>query len=150
MADRTFSGFLRRSLDVLAVEASTAYAAVAKTLAERRVSIEVDDERVVVANLSGKLTLLAAGEPCAAQATASRQVLHALLDGELGLTDAILADRVRLSGELDDLVAFHDALLLYFMGAVRSPSFAALSDEFFDSRATASSSERTATRGASE
>ena len=43
MADRTFSGFLRRSLDVLAVEASTAYAAVAKTLAERRVSIEVDD-----------------------------------------------------------------------------------------------------------
>jgi hypothetical protein len=130
MADTSFRGFLGRSLQVLEREAPLAYRAVCDTLGARRVAIRVDAERLLVENLSGKLCLVSAEGSVSAEASASRCVLRALIEGEVGLTDAILSDQVELVGGLDDLVAFHEALLFYFMGAVRSPSFVVLSDEF--------------------
>ena len=46
--------------------------------------------------------------------------------------DALLEDRFGLSGPLDDIVAFDDALGAYFASAARCPSFPALLDAFLE------------------
>lgn len=130
MAESSFQIFLSRSLRVLASEADQAYRAVALRLGGRRVAIVVDGERLSVASTLGRLSVERSFAPVVAEARASRTVLKQLLDGDRELTDAICADEVALQGELEDLVAFYEALLLYFLGAVRCPSFPDLLREF--------------------
>ncbi len=130
MAESSFQVFLSRSLRVLASEADSAYRAVMLRLGGRRVAIAVDGERLSVASLNGRLSVERSLGPVAAEARASRLALKRVLSGERDLMDAICADEISLQGELEDLVAFYEALLLYFLGAVRCPSFPKLLREF--------------------
>ena len=126
----SFSAFLTRSLDVLRAECPDAYDAVCARLGDRTVSISVDGEEVAVSSLRGTLRIRGSVPRVAATAISSRTTLLQLLDGQRGLTDAIVSDDVRLVGPLEDLVAFYEGLLQYFVGAVRCPSFASLLDDF--------------------
>lgn len=130
MGDAIFTRFLRRSLEVLEAEAPRAYALVSERLGARAVSIQVGAECVGIQATKGRL-VASRSLPSGTHARASLSTLRALLDGERGLTDAILAEEVVLIGELEDLVQFYEALLTYFRGAVRCPSFASLLDRFF-------------------
>jgi len=76
------------------------------------------------------LKLLVAAHKPAVEARVSRAALCELLEAEYTLPEAIYNDRVILRGHLDDLLAFYDALYLYFCGAVRCASFPAILDEY--------------------
>ena len=130
MNSRSFAAFLSQSLELLERECPAAYGAVCGKLGERLVAIGVDDEVVRVRARRGRLFLDRSSAPVAAQASASRAALGALLDGRTTLTRSILADEIVLVGAVDDLVAFYDGLVAYFQGAVRSPSFPRLLDAF--------------------
>ncbi len=60
----------------------------------------------------------------------TRPPVIALADGDDTLVDAVLAGRVVLRGDVDDLAAFHDALMAFLQGAVRAPDFAATLVDF--------------------
>jgi len=127
----SFTRFLTRSLELLRDQAPRDYEAVRHHLGDLCVSIEVDAERLSVADHRGVLDVKWGAHRAVATARASRSTLLDLLEGKIGLTEAIVADRVALIGPLPALVNFHDALLAYFMGAVRTPQFAPLLDDFF-------------------
>jgi len=109
-----------------------------RTLAPRAVRIALDGEVVTVACTPERATLLDASDAPdvldaldAADAPdvevrTSRAAIVALIDARSTLVESVLADRVELRGKLDDLVAFHDGLVVYLHGAVRAPSFPAL------------------------
>jgi hypothetical protein len=125
-----FTTFLVRSLELLRRQAPAGYTLVCQRLGSRTVAIEVEGERLCVRNVNGLLDVKWGARGAVAQARASKATLVELLRGELRLTQAIVEDRVQLVGALDDLVAFYDGLLAYFMSAVRAPGFAALLGEF--------------------
>jgi hypothetical protein len=62
--------------------------------------------------------------------TCSGRDIIALLDGEATLLGSALADRLRLRGRAEDLVVFHDALMVYLGAAVRAPGFVGLRARF--------------------
>jgi hypothetical protein len=68
----------------------------------------------------------AAGGAPAIDVRTTRATVLALIDAELSLVDAVLADHLSLRGALPDLLAFHEGLTTYVHGAVRAPSFPAL------------------------
>lgn len=131
MADGTFTRFLRRSLEVLEAEAPRAYVLVSERLGARVVSIQVGAECVGIAVSSGGRLVVSRSLPSGTHARASLEALRALLEGDRGLTEAILAEEIVLIGALEDLVQLYEALLTYFRGAVRCPSFAPLLARFF-------------------
>ena len=59
-----------------------------------------------------------------------RAALLDLVYGRCSFLDALLEHRIELTGTVDELSAFYDALILYLHGAVRSPAMPSLLDEF--------------------
>lgn len=130
-----FSVFLADSLAVLGREAPLAYATVYEKLGGRAVAIEVDGDALAVAPRWGRLERAPLPQRVVARASSSHGSLVRLLRGDVDLTRAILDGEVTLLGGLEDLAAFYDALIAYFMGAVRCPSFPELIDRFIDAEA---------------
>lgn len=126
----SFAFFLGRSLDALARELPAIYLTMCATLAPREVSIRVDGELVSVLCGADQARLLAVPEQPAVEVVTSRAAIVDLIDARSTLVESVLADRVRLRGKLDDLVAFHDGLIVYLHGAVRGPSFPDLLRQF--------------------
>jgi hypothetical protein len=126
----SFTGFLQRSLSLLEREAPTAHRAVVTALGDRSVNVQVDDETLALFAVRTRLVTAPPLERPTTSAKTSRRALSRLLRGELDLTEAILADDVALFGNVEDLTRLYDALLCYFRGAVRSPGFPRLLDEF--------------------
>jgi hypothetical protein len=48
------------------------------------------------------------------------QIIIDLIEGELTLNDAISRERLRISGSVDKVANFHDALLVYLEGLIRA------------------------------
>lgn len=122
----SFSALLRESLAALRVETPSVAATLAKTLGARRVSLVVDGDAVRVAAAHGRLSVLAGAGGAEVRVVTGRHTILALADGRQGLVDAILSDTLALYGAADDLIVFHDALVVYLSGAVRAPSFGGL------------------------
>jgi len=125
MSERAFASFLGESLDVMRRETPRAYAALCERLAPHVVHLVVGDEALgVCGNGDGyAVSVVAAPADASVDVRTTRATILALIDARLSLIDAILTDGIELRGCPDDVVAFHDALLTYVHGAVRSPSF---------------------------
>ncbi len=96
------------------------YARMCAELAPREVALDVGGEVVAVAfDDRGHRALPSPVAPRVELATTRAAILD-LLDGRITLLDAVLADRIVLRGGLDDVIAFHDGLMTYLHGAVRS------------------------------
>jgi len=122
MADPGFASFLRRSLEALERELPDVGQRLAACLESLAVSVQVDDETMVVRSDGRRVSCDEAGGAAAVAVRTGRSTLLALIDGGTTLTDAVLSDGVLLRGDPADLVRFHDALWLYMQGAVRAPS----------------------------
>jgi hypothetical protein len=123
VAEGRFSALLRQSLIVLERERPDVATRLAATLALLPVTIAVDDERLGLRSDGMRLRV---GEPdlhAPVTVTTGRATILALVDGDVALVDAVLADDVLQIGQADDLARFQDALWLYLQGAVRAPSF---------------------------
>jgi hypothetical protein len=126
----TFASFLARSLSALATELPWAYAKMCRTLNGREVSIELDGAIAVVLCSADSAAVASSGVAPAVECRTTRAAVLALARAETTLLEAVLGERVWLKGRVADLLAFHDGLMIYLGGAVRSPSFPGLLYEF--------------------
>ncbi len=101
-----------------------------RLLAPREVLLVIDGEAVVLAFDPASAHLLPGQRQPAVQLYTSRQTMLDVIDARLTLAEAVLADAIRLQGNVDDLAVFHEGLLTYVRGAVRCPSFPRLLDRF--------------------
>jgi len=122
-----FGVFLERSLALLAEEHPRSHRRLCDHMAGCTVQFEVDGRAVAVRFEPGRAWLSRARDARATTfARLDRATLLDLVDAVVSLPDAILADRFHLRADLDDVVRFHDALIVYLRGALRCPGFPAL------------------------
>lgn len=127
---RSFTTFLARSLALLEDEMPSAYSAVASHLGGREVLLHVDEETLSVRGAGERLHLSFVGTAPVVELRTCRDVIAALIEGEITLLDAVLSERLVLVGSVDDLVAFDAGLIAYLNGAVRCPAFPNLRDDY--------------------
>ncbi len=121
-----FGDFLFASFEALAREQPAIHARLCAQLAPRGVAIAVDDEIVAMRFDRHAVARGRSAGTTAIDVRTTRATVLALVDAELSLVDAVLADCLCLRGALPDLLAFHEGLTTYVHGAVRAPSFPAL------------------------
>lgn len=119
-----FEGWVAAALDALRVELPWGYAAMCEALGAREVLITVSGQPAAVRCDGARATVSAdAWRPAVALRATAAEVV-ALADGERTVAEAVIEGRVVMRGEVDDLLAAHDALVAFVRGAVRAPSFA--------------------------
>jgi hypothetical protein len=111
-------------------EYPAAYFLLCGQLAPRRVRLVIDGESVTLAFDPSGVYVLSGAQDSTAELITSRQTILDVLAARLTLAEAVLSDAIVLKGHVDDLTAFHDGLMTYVRGAVRSPSLARLLDRF--------------------
>jgi hypothetical protein len=134
MAEGRLSQALRRSLGALELECPAAWSRMCLALEGRVARVTVDDETVLLGGAHARVRLLREGAPRVVVSTSWRTIFD-LADARGSLIDAILDERLSLIGPPEEVLAFHDGLMSYLLGGVRSPSFeplfAELRSEYF-------------------
>jgi hypothetical protein len=128
VAHSSFKEFLVRSLEVLAAEKPRLHAALCTLLDGKELDFSIDGVRVVL-RFTPAIEMSDSAFAPHIRLASDRAAILDVLEGS-SLEEAVVAERVALRGTLDDLVLFHDALLVYLHGAVRCPSFPRLLDEY--------------------
>lgn len=132
--DRSFRRFLDRALTAIASDVPEVHRALCSSLERLAVRLCVDGERMIVREERGCLVLKDDRHETQIEFTTDSATLLALTSGDSSFLDAALADRMVVTGAVDELVAFYDALVLFLQAAVRSPALPWLLDEFETSR----------------
>jgi hypothetical protein len=97
-----------------------------RVLGGREVLIEVDGERAPVLCDGRRVTVIEAPRSPVVECRTTRRAILDLIEGRMRLDEAVTSERVWLRGGVEDLIAFHDGLMVYLGGAVRSVSFVGL------------------------
>lgn len=118
-----FSVFLRRSLDAVRAEVPMAWRELSHQLDDVPILLRVDGDPTRLWFTRGELRW-DEGTPVV-EVRVGREGILAMIDG-LPLADAVLDGHLDLRGAPHHLATFHDALLAWLHGAVRSPSHPAL------------------------
>jgi hypothetical protein len=122
--------FVKAAMVLLREEFPRAYFLICANLAGRAISIDVDGEQVY---LDCKILELLFPDgienPDVRIATSRRTILDAI-DARVTIEEAIRDGRLFASGRQEYISSCHTALLFFVRGAVRSPSFPALLQEF--------------------
>ncbi len=125
-----FRGWVDRGLRTLRSELPWAHARMAAALGAREVTITVDGEVTSVQSDGARVWLRDdPGTPAVTLATSRREIV-ALVDAERSLVTSVVLGETVLRGRVADLAAFHDGLVEFLRGAVRSPSFPWMMDAF--------------------
>jgi hypothetical protein len=125
-----FGVFVRDSLSVLEAETPRFAARLAAALEGLPLQLRVDGPALSLRSDGRRIELVpSAGLHPVDLETSGGEVLS-LLEGRSSLLSSVLEGRLRLRGSSEDLVAFHDALMIYLGAAVRAPGFVALRDRF--------------------
>jgi hypothetical protein len=117
-----FREFLARSLDLLGAETPQAHARLAHALDALPLALEVDAEAMLLVFERGRHALRDAA-PASVLLRTTRSAILDLVDGRIGLVEALRGERLWLQGAVASLVRVDAALRAYLAGAVRSPSF---------------------------
>jgi hypothetical protein len=126
-----FGDFLRQSFAALRRERPAIYDELCRVMQARAARIRVDGAPVDVEFHGGEARIgPAKRRPPAIEVRTSRETIVGMVDARWSLMTAIAEDRLWIRGSVDDLVTFHDGLLVYLHGAVRSPSFPGLLQRF--------------------
>lgn len=125
-APGTFGRFLHDAMVALQREHPQAWEGVCAALRSRLVTLRVDAEIVPLRFTAQQVAFTPFAPDAHVELSTDRPTIHALVDGELSLESAVRHNRLRLSGAPADLIRFHEGLLCWLHGAVRSPSFPAL------------------------
>lgn len=133
MAERTLDGFVRRSLAILEHEHPAGYRRLHAALGRRRVELGLDGDPFVLAVAGARIRLEpAASERACAAVELGRATVVSILDGEVELLDAVLADHLHVRGSIAELGELWDATRLYLHGLIRCPSIPPLLDALRD------------------
>jgi hypothetical protein len=109
------------ALACLATEHPPAYAAMTAALGARRFDLQVDDEAFM-------LDVGTSLDAAVIEIATDLATLAAVIDGELGMLDAILADQIEIYASPDDLIAVAEAMKHFMQGALRCVSMPAVLD----------------------
>jgi hypothetical protein len=132
------SRFLLEAVRLVRTEQPGIHRELCRKLAGRALRLTIGLETLVLGVPRDEL------EPCTlapeVELACTRATLCALLDGQVTLLEALLADQLTLKGASVELVRFHDALLLFVAGAARSPGMPAQLSSFLSQAAPAKGS----------
>jgi hypothetical protein len=123
MPEPAFAAFLWESFAVLRRELPETYRRLCSHLSPREVAIQVGDESVVVRFEPRGAQRLAVPVRPQIEVHTTRAAILSLIDARSTLVESILGDELLLRGTADELLRFHDALMIYVHGAIRAPSF---------------------------
>jgi hypothetical protein len=127
----TTRAFVQTSLATLREEFPEAYYLMCRKLAGLAVALFIDGEEIpIVFEPRSARVVHDPPSPPDVRARTTRRTILDVLDARLSLQGAVDSGALELWGPIEDLEAFHAALLLYVQGAVRSPSFPGLLDRF--------------------
>jgi hypothetical protein len=126
-----FFEFMKESLNALSEEVPEAYEALVERLGTLSVDVEVDGACRTLSTTRGRITLAASTGYAPVLIRTRREIIRSLLDAERSFLDAALSDDAFVRGAPADVVVFHDALLTYVAGAVRSRTMPRLLDAYF-------------------
>ena len=132
MSDRSFTSFLVESFATLRRELPDVYRALCWHFDRREVTITVADELVVLRFEAQQVRRVAHALHPAITVATSKDSILSLVNARVTLVDAVLSDQLQLRGSPDDLLTFHDGLMIYLHGAVRAPSFPRLLRAYCD------------------
>ncbi len=110
------------ALACLARECPPAHARLRAALGDRRLRVELAGEEL---DIVGGEVVAPADTPVLELASDAR-TLHDVLLGELDVLDAVVGERVRVRGAVDDVIAATTAMEAFLAGALRCPSMPAL------------------------
>jgi hypothetical protein len=109
-----------------------AYFLLCRRLAGMAATLLIDDERIVLV-FDRRAVRVSERQPGAdVRVQTSRRTILDILDARQTLQAAVDEGSLQLWGTIEKLEAFHEALLVYVRGAVRSPSFEPLLARFKD------------------
>lgn len=123
MSERRFAEFLLESFATLERDLPAVHARLCRHFAGRIVELCVDGESLRLAFTTQHAVRSYGNAVASIRITTDRDTILDLVDARLGLVDAIMADRLELTGSPDELLLFHDGLMIYLHGAVRAPGF---------------------------
>jgi len=118
----SFLELLRTSLWYMARDAPRAYSMLLRAI-PGSVSIQVDQEILLVRVESGRLMLQSGRYWAPVSLQTSREAILSLIDGRLRLLAAVKGGQLSLYGKAPDLIGFDVAFRAYVHGAVRSSAF---------------------------
>lgn len=127
---RNFAEFVKTAMALLRDEYPRAYYLICAEIAGRTISIECDNQTVFLDGTALEVLFPDRIESPGVRAQTSRQTILDAIDARVTVEEAIRDGRLFISGPKDDVVRCHSALLMFVRGAVRSPSFPALMQEF--------------------
>ncbi len=131
---------LLRSLDAIKADVPTQYAALCGALGGESVHLQIDHEFLLVQSDGRHVDVSAPakknrrepedGQHVGVQLRTRARVIRDIIDGDCDLVDAVVSEAVELVGDIGVLSQFNTALTAYLHGAVRSPRFDAIVEEF--------------------
>lgn len=125
-----FGDVLAASMARIAEEAPRHHRRLCEVLLGEEVAISVDGRTTVVRFDRGGVTVGGPVGNSSVCVRTSREAILDLADGRVTLLEAVLTDRLELVGHRDAILRFHDGLLVWFHGAVRSPTVEILLDAY--------------------
>lgn len=120
MESDNFFSFLSRSIQILQKESQENYKNIALELNEIRTrvfcgitrTVYFQDMRLIISDEEKSIDVYAAFD---------NSTILALIDGRHSILDAVLSEKLKIQGNLDDLYKLSAAINKYLNGALRSP-----------------------------
>ncbi len=130
MAERRFSIFVERSLDLLMEEAPLNYRYICTALGSLNVLFEIDRDTASLSQRAGRIIISRPQDEFDVRVVSKSSVILELVDGIQTMDEVIMKGQLHMWGSPVDLVQAFNVLTAYLEGAVRGPSLPALLAEF--------------------
>ena len=121
---------MRRSLDMLAQQAPEAEAALRAAVGASRTRLTTEGRARVLHLTPAGLSLDETPGAASVEIAFDRPLVLDLAEGRLTLEEALLADRLGVTGPVGAVTQLHEALTIYLEGMLRAPGAGALYDEY--------------------
>jgi len=125
-----FAEFVKTAVALLREEFPRAYFLICAEIAGRTISGECDNQKVFLDCQTLEVLFPDYIDDPEVRAETSRQTILDAIDARVTIEEAIRDGSLFISGPKDYVVRCHSALLTFVRGAIRSPSFPALLQEF--------------------
>lgn len=127
---QNFADFVATSLSTLQRECPEAYHTMCQLLASREIVVNVDGEVVYLVFTANNVSITHEPVNAQVQMQTSRQTILDLVEARTTFNHSVLDGKLSLRGQSVDIADFYEGFMIYLHGAVRSPSFPALLEEF--------------------
>jgi hypothetical protein len=125
-----FFEFLDAALDQLMTEQAPSYAAVCDAIGDYTVRVVAGGDAARLHVRATRVRIIADGQEFDIAAHLDPALVTALVDGDTNLLDALLDDRLELTGSMPAVEAMLDCMTAFVAGTLRCHGTAALSRQY--------------------